>query len=606
MGNAPSPTAARSATEWFAAEPGVRREVEAWLSMGSVVHPLPEPRRDGVARATSGLGPELMHEPEVDGGAQRLASNPHRDIILLPPGSTPRLLIKRFRVGSGPNAVREHIKRRFRRGAARREWRALGRLHAAGVAVPRPLGFARLADGDDILVEAYVPGPSFQCWLAAAGPEKRAMSTAVGHLAFSLHAAGWLHHDLHPGNIVIGPKGPVLIDFQRSRPIRSPGSTGSLRARTRELGRLDRALARFGFSICDRLRFRRAALGLSGPPQPEARTALRRIERAGRAAARRHHRNLDRRCTRPSRDFLRVRLDEGTGLRVSRFTAAQAQSAIRAHCLAFGRELHPDALGTHEPPSLDGHARILKADERTRISEVMVEGMGLSVGVGDHGRVVVKEVTKRGFIRGLADLLRGSPARRAWRAGHGLAARGVVAATPLSYVERWRLGRGRRAFVILEHIGSCGADQPESLPAFSTAALAKALYSLLIELREADIHHADLKANNIRLRQRDDGLQAALIDLEDVRFPRRLSNEQQLSQLVTLNASIADPHLSAPERQHLLRRYIARAPLGRPFEEARRLITKRSLERRHVWRATGCPATEGGQPNRTREAPTPR
>ena len=55
--------------------------------------------------------------------------------------------------------------------------------------------------------------------------------------------------DLHPGNVMAGPQGPVLLDFQRVRPA-GPGE----RRRLRDLGLLDYSLAQLTVSLGDRVR----------------------------------------------------------------------------------------------------------------------------------------------------------------------------------------------------------------------------------------------------------------------------------------------------------------------------------------------------------------
>ncbi|SEK34311.1 serine/threonine-protein kinase [Nonomuraea pusilla] len=84
------------------------------------------------------------------------------------------------------------------------------------------------------LVSEYVPGPSLRDLVAAEGPrrgaalDRLAVSTATALAA--IHRAGVLHRDFKPGNILMGPEGPVVIDFGIARALDTPGtaSTGPL------------------------------------------------------------------------------------------------------------------------------------------------------------------------------------------------------------------------------------------------------------------------------------------------------------------------------------------------------------------------------------------
>lgn len=93
------------------------------------------------------------------------------------------------------------------------------------------------------LVTAFVEGITLQRWLAVHHPSLRAASTddekreyvaralalldQVRNLVTQLHREGWVHADVHPGNIVVAEDGSVhLIDFELAQVITSGEGVG--------------------------------------------------------------------------------------------------------------------------------------------------------------------------------------------------------------------------------------------------------------------------------------------------------------------------------------------------------------------------------------------
>ncbi|WP_181449340.1 serine/threonine-protein kinase [Nonomuraea aridisoli] len=67
------------------------------------------------------------------------------------------------------------------------------------------------------IVSEYVPGPSLEELVKGDGPrtgsglERLAVTTLTA--LTSIHAAGIVHRDFKPANVIMGPEGPVVIDF---------------------------------------------------------------------------------------------------------------------------------------------------------------------------------------------------------------------------------------------------------------------------------------------------------------------------------------------------------------------------------------------------------
>ncbi|MFI7616090.1 protein kinase [Nonomuraea terrae] len=129
-------------------------------------------------------------------------------------------------LGESPGGLRVAIKVLHRKLAADPETRrrflreAEVAARVAAFCTARIIGTG-LVDGQPYIVSEYVPGPSLDELVRRDGPrtgsglERLAVSTLTA-LA-SIHNAGVVHRDIKPANVILGPEGPVVIDFGIAR-----------------------------------------------------------------------------------------------------------------------------------------------------------------------------------------------------------------------------------------------------------------------------------------------------------------------------------------------------------------------------------------------------
>lgn len=80
-------------------------------------------------------------------------------------------------------------------------------------------------DGRPYVVSEYVPGPTLEESVRSEGPRPEAslhrLAVATATALSAIHRAGVLHRDFKPHNVILGPDGPVVIDFGIARVLNS-------------------------------------------------------------------------------------------------------------------------------------------------------------------------------------------------------------------------------------------------------------------------------------------------------------------------------------------------------------------------------------------------
>ncbi|MFW6066049.1 MAG: lipopolysaccharide kinase InaA family protein [Planctomycetota bacterium] len=472
-------------------------------------------------------------------------------------------------------SLAHRLRRMLSRSIAEREMWFSQYLLSQGVHTPRPLAAMRNGRTEWFVSAEVAPALSGDKWHLEqlksgreGGRALRRACVALAEMVARMHSAGVIHEDLHCGNVLIrtdddGVIRPVLTDLHRMKRRRRL----SRRRRAANLAQLFHD--RYPFTTrTERLRFLVHYLRTS-QTQGTLRGWQRMIETFARRHRRRQHARRDRRIFDHNRYFTPVK--QARGWRGHVVLASKRQMAgSRAAQFTFGESDWQAALA--EPESL------LEGEDVTVLKDSassMVVRRRLRVGEHELD-VYIKRSRRKHFRRALADCIRPSRAKKAFKHGHQLLTRRIATALPLAEMER------RRGPLLLDSILITEAVEGRDLHSFlnkwlspvetkDTALtpaeqqqLAQAvlwqLGPLLRRLHDNRFAHRDLKASNLLIRWSPPKRpEVVLIDLDGLRRVRRLTTRRRFQGLMRLNVSLLKcPVVNHAGRLRMLLGYLRR------------------------------------------------
>ncbi|MBE1532846.1 WD40 repeat domain-containing serine/threonine protein kinase [Actinomadura algeriensis] len=159
------------------------------------------------------MDPLRPHDPERIGPYRlrgRLGAGGMGEVYLASSPGGRELVVKVIRpeLADAPNA-----RRRFAREIAAAQ--RVGGFHTAQVVDAAPHG------EPPWMVTEYIPGPSLQALVRESGPlppeRVRVLAAQLSEGLAAIHAAGLVHRDLKPGNVIMAADGARIIDFGVAR-----------------------------------------------------------------------------------------------------------------------------------------------------------------------------------------------------------------------------------------------------------------------------------------------------------------------------------------------------------------------------------------------------
>jgi tRNA A-37 threonylcarbamoyl transferase component Bud32 len=494
------------------------------------------------------LGPQglRLDEWRAAGVLTTVKSGPHR-IVYRVQLEEATIYIKHFLVPNRRAVLRQWV----RRGKGRNEGKRSVHLATIGVPTITPVALGEQRKRK-FLFENYLVTPAISDTIPldefverrlSEWPElerskiRRRLARAVAVMTAQLHEAGLLHHDFHPGNILVRLQHAddlelFMIDLDAMRKCRRV---------TWKLARQNLALLDHYFwlrsSRTDRYRFLKTYLGTRSGQPPAVGRFARAIEDATRLWAERLWRRWGRRCRTSNKYF-------------------EVYRGALTRCVA-SRDLDPSELR----PLLDDPdlalaqpgATLLKNSRTTTVAETTM------LVRGQPTQVIYKRFNRKKWLDPFFTLFRPPRAWRSWQAGQDLASRGIPTPQNLAYLSRRRSFKSNPLFWFLPHetylvtVKQQGAQSlaeyvSKVLPGLALPErrarirrLTASLAQLIRSLHDRSLSHRDLKASNILIEVNSGGEieELSLIDLVGVSLQHPLPRGRRVQNLARLCLSLS-------------------------------------------------------------------
>jgi serine/threonine protein kinase len=494
------------------------------------------------------LGPDglRLDEWRASGVLTTVKAGPHRIVYRVRLAET-TIYIKHFLVPNRRAVLRQWV----RRGKGRNEGKRSVHLATIGVPTITPVALGEQRKRK-FLFENYLVTPAISDTIPLdefverrlpewPEPEqssiRRKLARAVAVMTAQLHDAGLLHHDFHPGNILVRLERAdqlelFMIDLDAMRKCRRV---------TWKLARQNLALLDHYFWLrstrTDRFRFLKAYLGARSEPAPSVGRFAREIEDTTRLWAERLWRRSGRRCRSSNKYF-------------------EVYRGSLTRCVA-SRDLDPSEisllLGDPDQALLQPGATLLKNSRTTTVAETTMMVRGCPT------QVIFKRFNRKKWLDPLLTLFRPPRAWRSWQAGQDLASRGIPTPQNLAYVSRRRSWKTDPLFWFLPHetylvtVKQQGAQSladyaNKVLPALGLSerrarirSLTGALAQLIRSLHDRSLSHRDLKGSNILIKVNSGGEidELSLIDLVGVHLRHPLPWSRRVQNLARLCLSLS-------------------------------------------------------------------
>lgn len=419
----------------------------------------------------------------------------------------------------------------------RKEWLIARQAQKKGLKVPQPLGWIERGRWG-FLSESYYLSEAVGSGVSLIELLKSKEEISIECLAKAVknfHDAGLYHKDLHAGNFLWDGESFFITDLHRAEILPSL----SLDKRLWNLAQWFHSL-RSIWEERDFLRFFRKYFGEKSLDPREEKEMFHRIRLMMLHLQRRQLKSRTKRCLKESTEF----------------SVRKEGDRCYYHRRDFPLEIFKKKIAEHLEIS------------STKKNLLVKDGSGVVISLLKEGdqRVVVKELHTVTFWSGIKELFRHSKGRKAWVSGNGLMVRGVATLKPLGLAEeRSRLGL-KKSFFVMEALEK-GQELDRYLwngfqDVFRKRLFIKTFAQWLAHLHKLNIYHQDMKACNILVSKNGDHWNFHLLDLEDVRLDRKVTEKEVFENFLQLNTSIPRA-VTKTDRLRFLKEYLCSNPIQR-------------------------------------------
>jgi tRNA A-37 threonylcarbamoyl transferase component Bud32 len=241
----------------------------------------------------------------------------------------------------------------------------------------------------------------------------------------------------------------------------------------------------------------------------------------------------------------------------------------RNGCTIYRNRVYPQALidellNRYRQQFPGGHPRILKKTPKETVSVLR-----LTHG-GEEYRVVAKESRFASLFSRLRNSLFRSRARRNWIGARALHVRGISTPEAIALIECRSGQLLQRTLLLTRYVDQFHELNDYLLMRYNRRLTEEearhkrrflaALAGFIRDMHDRGIYHADLKSNNILVREAGDGWNLYVVDLDRIRCGGRLSFRERANNLAQMNASVA-ACMTPSDRVLFFKRYAQGTPL---------------------------------------------
>lgn len=377
--------------------------------------------------------------------------------------------------------------------------------------------------------------------------KRRMLIKKLALLVQKIHREGFFYRDLHAGNILVleskrGETQLYPIDFHKAWHL------GKLPIwmRIRDLAQLKNSLSP---SRTDQLRFLQEYTKKCPSFLKQFKVNARRIEKKADKLWRVHLKSRTKRCL----------------LKSSEFDVKKDRSQTMYYNKSYSEKLIADIIEAYHNALASGKLTVLKRTSKEIVSVVTI----------NHNKkefkVLLKESNYPGFLSRLRYILYKSRARKYWFAARGLKVRNIATPTALALIEKRCFGLPTQNIVLIEftdqafelndYVLKNFKNELSSFEVHKKDQFIREFSQILKDLHQKGIYHADLKSNNILVKENmGGGWTFYFIDLDRVDFKHHLSFRERSNNLAQINASVADC-ISLCDRLKFFRNYARGTPV---------------------------------------------